>query len=101
MHQGDTFDDPLRFIVQGTAGTGKTFVIVALTYIVRRLTGRNGSVLNLAPTGSAANLLPDGRTVHSTTPPSRKGQHKDFQSSQLKDYPLSTKALRKLKQNGL
>ena len=25
--------------------------------------------MNLAPTGSAANLLVDGRTVHSTLPP--------------------------------
>ena len=52
-------------VVQGAGGTGKSFIIETATRIARRLFGRNGAVLNLAPTGAAAVLLPDGRTIHS------------------------------------
>ena len=80
---------PLRLLVQGTAGTGKTYIIRSLSYIARRMEGRNNAVLNLAPTGSAANLLPMGRTVHSTAPPKRNT--KNSNTVQMSDYPLSIK----------
>ena len=89
---------PLRLLVQGTAGTGKTFVIKALTYIARRIFKRNGAVMNLALTGSASNLLPDGRTVHSTLPPLSKLKKKDLASAQMTDYPMTCKELKKLRQ---
>ena len=94
VQNDSTFDKPLRLLIQGTAGTGKTFVIKAISYIARRLGRRNGSVLNLAPTGSAANLLPDGRTVHSTTPIVNKMKSK---CAQLSDYPMASKTLKKLR----
>ena len=53
--------------------------------------------MNLAPTGSAANLLPDGRTVHSTLPPLRKIKKQDRNTAQLSDYPMNNKALLKLR----
>lgn len=53
--------------------------------------------MNLAPTGSAANLLPDGRTVHSTLPPLSKIKKKDYNSVQMIDYPLDHKKLAKLR----
>ncbi|XP_066930062.1 uncharacterized protein [Clytia hemisphaerica] len=65
---GTDNSEPLRLLVQGYGGTGKTFTINAITYITRRLFRRNGSTLNIAPTGAASNLIPDGRTLHSTTP---------------------------------
>ena len=80
---------PLHLIIQGTAGCGKTFVIVAISNIVRRLFHRNAAVLNLAPTGSASNLLPSGRTVHSVLPPSRS----EGKSVQLSDVPFPAKSL--------
>ena len=60
--------EPIRLVIQGTAGVGKSYVITALTYIVGRLIGRNDSVLNLAPTGAVSVLLLDGHTIHSITP---------------------------------
>ena len=82
--------EPLRLLIQGTAGTGKSFVITALTRITRRVYGRNYAVMNLAPTGASAVLIPDGRTIHSKTPPPRKiKKDKDTLTMQLSDYPLS------------
>ena len=87
--------EQLRLVIQGTAGVGKTFVVTALTYIVRRLFGYNSSVMNLAPTGAAAVLLPDGQTVHSVTNiPRRK---KELQTAQMSDYPMSDKQLSNLR----
>ena len=60
-------ESPLRVIIQGTAGVGKTYVVKAITYITRRIFNSNKAVMNLAPTGAASVLLPKGRTVHSTT----------------------------------
>ena len=68
--------EPLCVLIQGTAGVGKTFVIKALSLITRCLFNRNTSVMNLAPTGSASILLPDGCIVHSTT--SKKYKTKRF-----------------------
>ena len=88
---------PSHLLIQGTAGTGKTFIISAVTGVARRLFGRHGSVMNLAPTRAASVLLPNGRTVHSTTPPARKRKDKDLATAQLSDYPMSADSLRKLR----
>ena len=53
---------PSRLFVQGFGRTGKTFTITAITYITRRLFRRNSSVLNMAPTSAASNL------IHNTIP---------------------------------
>ena len=95
LKRGKVPSDQLRLIIQGTAGVGKTFVIKALTYIVRRLFGRNGAVMNLAPTGAASVLLPDGRTVHSVTPIPH--QKKDVRNAQLSDYQMNEQSLKKLR----
>ena len=91
--------DQLRLLVQGAGGTGKTFVIANLTRICRRLFSRNASTLNLAPTGAASNLIPDGRTVHSVLPPSRskKEVEKDKYDYQLSDYEMSRKLAKRLR----
>ena len=89
--------EPLRLLVQGTAGTGKSFLITAISTLARRMFRKNNAVMNLAPSGSAANLLPDGRTVHSTLPPLRKIKKQDRNTAQLSDYPMNNKALLKLR----
>ena len=50
--------DPLRIIVHGTAGTGKSFVIAALVDLLGE------ACATIAPTGVAASNI-DGRTIHS------------------------------------
>ena len=61
-----------RLLVQGIAGTGKPQVIQIITGLCRRIFKSNRAVLNVVPTSAAAVLLPDGRTVHSVTPPPMK-----------------------------
>lgn len=51
------------FFVDGPGGSGKTFLYTTLCQILR---GENKVVLPVAWTGIAANLLPGGRTAHST-----------------------------------
>ena len=92
----DGSDEKIRLLIQGTAGSGKTFTIVALTYLSRRLCNRNNAVMNLAPTGAASILLPLGRTVHSTTNIPRLKQ-KVSKTLQLTDKPLNNKALTDLR----
>ena len=53
--------------------------------------------IKVAPTGAASVLLPDGRTVHSKTPPPQTMKKKEFSTAQLTDYPMSDAALRKLR----
>ena len=89
---------PLCLLVQGTAGVGKTFVITSLTRIARRIFKKIGAVMNLAPTGVASVLLPNGRTVHYMAPPPMKmKKNKEFSTVQLTDYPLKGISLRKLR----
>ena len=88
--------DKVRLLIQGTAGSGKTFTIVALTYLSRRICNRNNAVMNLAPTGAASILLPLGRTVHSTTSIPRV-KKKDSKTLQLTDKPLNSRALSDLR----
>ena len=89
--------EPLRFLIQETTGTGEAFIITAITYIARRIFQRNSAVMNLSLTGTASVLLPNGRTVHSTTPPPRTMKKKEFSTAQLTDYPISDVALSKLR----
>ncbi|XP_066914121.1 uncharacterized protein [Clytia hemisphaerica] len=87
----------VRLLVQGTAGSGKTFTIVALTYLSRRICNRNNAVMNLAPTGAASILLPLGRTVHSTTNIPRV-KRKESKTLQLTDKPLNSISLTALRE---
>ena len=84
-----------RLIIQGCAGTGKSQVIKILTRLVRRIFKCNKSVLNVAPTGAAAILLPDGGTIHSAVHIPRKA--KKSQSATLLDNPMSGKKMKALK----
>ncbi len=68
--QADPSTPPLRLIIQGTAGTGKSWLLPLL----RRDLGMNAHFT--APTGRAACLI-DGRTLHSVIGlPTGKGAHK-------------------------
>lgn len=55
---------PLRMIVTGTAGSGKSFLINCLVKAIRLFFQSNKSVQVLCPTGSSANLI-SGVTLHS------------------------------------
>jgi len=55
---------PLRLVVSGTAGTGKSYVINCLQRLVRQLFGANDAIQVITPTGNAAYLV-NGRTAHS------------------------------------
>ena len=55
---------PLRLIVAGTAGSGKSYLIKCLVRAVRLLFQCNKCVQVLCPTGNAANLI-SGVTIHS------------------------------------
>ncbi|XP_066934414.1 uncharacterized protein [Clytia hemisphaerica] len=92
---GTDNSEPLRLLVQGYGGTGKTFTINAITYITRRLFRRNGSTLNIAPTGAASNLIPDGRTLHSTTPIPFMTK-KERSTVDITSHPMNSQQKRKL-----
>ena len=61
-------------------------MITAITYIARRLFRKNNAVMN---------LLPSGRTLHSTTPIPRKS--KENKHASLSDFPMKNEALMKLR----
>ena len=69
--------DPLRMIVSGTAGTGKSFLIGCL----KRLLGRK--VVVLAPTGVAAFNV-NGCTLHSALRLPTKGEIKNLEGDALR-----------------
>ena len=92
--KSDNKTNNLNYVYWFTGSPSKTFVIMAISYITRRVFCRNGSVMNLPPTGSASNLLPDGR-VHSTLP--TLWRSKDFKSAQMTEHPFSHKHLKKLR----
>jgi hypothetical protein len=50
------------FFIDGPGGTGKTYLYNTLFHLLK---GRGIGVMTVAWTGIAANLLPEGRTVHS------------------------------------
>ncbi|XP_021373892.1 ATP-dependent DNA helicase PIF1-like [Mizuhopecten yessoensis] len=55
---------PLRMVVSGTAGSGKSYLIKCLVKGIRNLFKTNRAVQILCPTGSSANLI-SGVTLHS------------------------------------
>ena len=57
-----TSPTPLRLLISGMAGTGKSFFVKALR---ERMHTRGLKIYCAAATGSAASGLPDGRTLHS------------------------------------
>ena len=56
---------PTLVDLSGPAGSGKSYAISAICQYAERTTGNSSTVLVAAPTGSAASLLPGGRTIHS------------------------------------
>jgi hypothetical protein len=70
---------PLRLIVAGTAGTGKTRIIKIINAAAHQLLGPQ-SIRNVAPSGTAAYLM-GGRTLHSLFPiPIGPGQYKPMKA---------------------
>ena len=67
---------PLRIIVCGTAGTGKSYLIHCLRLLLK------DKVRVAAPTGVAAFNI-DGHTLHSLLNLPTKGEFKDLQGEQL------------------
>ena len=67
---------PLRMIISGTAGTGKTYLI----HCIRLLLGDKVRVA--APTGVAAFNI-NGHTLHSFLSLSTKGKYKDLEGERL------------------
>jgi hypothetical protein len=55
--------EPLRLIIAGTAGCGKSHLIKCLVKAIRRFYNFNKSVQVLCPTGNSANLI-NGATIH-------------------------------------
>jgi hypothetical protein len=53
--------EPVRIVILGRAGSGKTYWVEKLQEALHR----KGAILCTAPTGVASTLLPDGYTVHS------------------------------------
>ncbi|KAL9956688.1 hypothetical protein ACROYT_G038207 [Oculina patagonica] len=55
---------PLRLVVAGTAGTGKSYVIKCLQKLVRQVFRSNDAIQVITPTGNSAYLV-QGTTAHS------------------------------------
>ena len=90
--------EQLLMLLVGTAGTGKTYIMTVVSRLTRRLFGRNGAVMNVAPTGAASVLLPDGKTIHSVTPMLPRSKKRDYDTCQITDYPMNDIQQRKLRQ---
>lgn len=54
---------PRCFFIDGPGGSGKTYVYITLYYLLK---GDGLLIKNMASTGIAATLLPEGRTAHKT-----------------------------------
>ena len=61
--QKDPDFQPLRLVVSGTAGSGKSYLIKCLIKFVRNYFNNNKSVQVVCPTGNAANII-NGVTIH-------------------------------------
>jgi excinuclease UvrABC ATPase subunit len=48
---------PLRMIVSGTAGSGKSYLIKCLVKVIRTIFASKRSVQVLCPTGNSANII--------------------------------------------
>ncbi|XP_053372848.1 uncharacterized protein LOC128546392 [Mercenaria mercenaria] len=75
--KNDTDFEPLRLIVSGTAGTGKSFLIKCLVKAIRSLFQTNKSVQVVCPTGNSANII-SGVTLHSYLKVPTKKRGKDM-----------------------
>ena len=84
-----------RLTIQGSAGTGKSQVIKILSRLVMRIFRNKQAVLNCAPTGAASVLLPNGRTIHSTTNIPRVS--KDDKTVSRSDKPMNLAQMKKMK----
>ena len=80
---------PLRMIVSGTAGTGKTYLIHCIRLLLR------DSVRVAAPTGVAAFNI-DGHTLHSLLSLPTKGEYKDLEGERLHCMQQSLAGMRYL-----
>ena len=80
---------PLRMIVSGTAGTGKTYLIHCIRLLLR------DSVRVAAPTGVAAFNI-DGHTLHSLLSLPTKGEYKDLEGERLHHMQQSLAGMRYL-----
>ena len=89
------YENCKRLIIQGVAGTGKSQIIKILTRLVRRIFKSNQAVLNVAPTGAAAVLLPDGGTIHSTVHIPQKGR--SSKTDTVYDHPMSAERMKAIK----
>ena len=76
QHYSANSPQPLRIIVSGTAGTGKSYVIHCLRPLLQH------QVMVAAPTGVAAFNI-DGRTLHSLLSLPTRGEFKDLQGERL------------------
>ena len=79
---------PLRLLIQGTAGTGKTNVVKAITRVACRLWRSALACGNWAPTGAAATLLPSGSTIHSSGAGPKNLSDKDRAVAQFVSHPM-------------
>ena len=75
-HMESEDQSPLRLIISGTAGTGKSYLVHCLRLLLRN------QVCVVAPTGDAAYNV-DGRTLHSLLYLPNKGEFKDLQGDLL------------------
>ena len=88
---------PLRLLIQGTAGTGKTNVVKAITRVACRLWRSPLACGNWAPTGAAATLLPSGSTIHSSGAGPKNLADKDRAVAQFVSYPMDKVRKQELK----
>ena len=76
QHQSANNPPPLRMIVSGTAGTGKSYLIHCLRLLLQR------ELVVAAPTGVAAFNI-DGHTLHSLLSLPTRGEFKDLEGERL------------------
>ncbi|THU97065.1 hypothetical protein K435DRAFT_608960, partial [Dendrothele bispora CBS 962.96] len=72
--QREITHDPLRMLLTGPGGTGKTHVINAVKCVMK-MYGMDHRIRFLAPTGKAASLI-DGMTIHKGLGIKIKSKHK-------------------------
>ncbi|CAG8650540.1 20725_t:CDS:2 [Cetraspora pellucida] len=79
--------EPLRIIIMGTAGTGKSYLINAIRQLLQEIATRNGvessPIIVLALTGVAAFNI-HGTTIHSTLSIPINGNNIDIKGESLK-----------------
>lgn len=77
LKEGKNFE-PLRMIIAGTAGTGKSFLIKCIVKSVRLMFNNNKAVQTLCPTGTSAHSI-SGVTYHSFLKVPRSGRLKEME----------------------